>query len=446
MLQYIEISKIYPHPDNPRKDLGDLTELAESIKAKGILQNLTVVPWFSEITKAPADDNKMDGYYRIVIGHRRLAAARLAGMDKVPCVVADMEPKEQVATMLLENMQRSDLTIYEQAQGFQMLLNFGDSVNEVAEKTGFSETTVRRRVKLLELDKEKFKASVERGITLQDFAELNKIEDINVRNQVLENAGTQNWKWKLSEALEDQEMPKRKQELLEFLAGWAKPIKNASNNYEYEKSFYRYKFDGYEKPKDTDKGEYCYVDNGNSITLCKKTAAPEKKRASEAEKSFKERDAQIKDLAKRSYQLRSDFVRDFNGGKNHIKDIMAFTMIRLTRYGGADMDTLLELLEIEIPKKDDKTDYMEMVNIKRDLVIKNYHEQPERTMLLTAWASLDGNENYYDSHSFNLTINHKPNPTLDAIYDSLIALGYEMSDEEQALRDGTHELFMRSED
>ena len=64
-IEYIHISRLHPHPDNPRKELGDLTELAASIEAKGVLQNLTVVP-----------DN--DGGYRIIIGHRRHAAAKLA--------------------------------------------------------------------------------------------------------------------------------------------------------------------------------------------------------------------------------------------------------------------------------------------------------------------------------------------------------------------------------
>ena len=399
------------------------------------------MPNIGEVTGEP-----IEGLYRVVIGHRRLAAAKLAGLKEVPCIISKMSPADQVATMLLENMQRNDLTVYEQAQGFQMLLNFGESMNDIARTTGFSKTTIGRRIKLLELDQEKFKASVERGGTLFEFAELEKIEDISIRNQVLESAGTQNWKWELSKALEDQEIPKRKQELLEFFEGWAKPVKNASNNYEYMKMFYRFKLDDFKKPKDADKGEYCYVDNGVSATLYKKTAAPEKKKVSETEKSYKERDAQFKEMSKRAYQLRSDFVRNFNSSKKHIKYIMDFTMIRLTRYGGADMDTLLELLEIEIPQKDDTRDYMEMINLKRDLAFKKYLEQPERTMLITTWASLDSNtEKYYDSHSYNFSINHNPNPTLDAIYNSLIALGYEISDEERQLQDGTHELFSAKE-
>lgn len=78
-IKYIPVSKLWRHPDNPRKDLGDVTELAESIKVNGVLQNLTVVPLIGEITK------KWDGEsYRVIIGHRRLAAAKLAGLEELP--------------------------------------------------------------------------------------------------------------------------------------------------------------------------------------------------------------------------------------------------------------------------------------------------------------------------------------------------------------------------
>ena len=106
-IKYIPVSKLWRHPDNPRKDLGDVTELAESIKVNGVLQNLTVVPLIGEITK------KWDGEsYRVIIGHRRLAAAKIAGLTELPCIVAEMTEKEQLSTMLVENMQRSDLTFY----------------------------------------------------------------------------------------------------------------------------------------------------------------------------------------------------------------------------------------------------------------------------------------------------------------------------------------------
>lgn len=140
----IAIDRLFPHADNPRKDLGDLSELAASIKASGVLQNLTVVP---------DEPDNPDTDYTIIIGHRRYAAAKIAGLTELPCIVVEMSEREQLQTMLVENMQRSDLTVYEQAQGFQMMLNMGDSVAEIAEKSGFSQTTIRRRVKLLDLDR-----------------------------------------------------------------------------------------------------------------------------------------------------------------------------------------------------------------------------------------------------------------------------------------------------
>ena len=154
-LQYIEVTSLSPHPDNPRKEIGDVSELTESIKQNGILQNLTVVP--NMVTGNITGETWQRGYM-VIIGHRRLAAAKAAGLKKVPCVVADMTPKEQLQTMLLENMQRSDLTVYEQAQGFQLMLDMGSTVEEIAEKSGFSQTTVRRRVKMMELDQEKLRS------------------------------------------------------------------------------------------------------------------------------------------------------------------------------------------------------------------------------------------------------------------------------------------------
>ena len=155
-LQYIEVSKISPHPDNPRQNLGDIQELSDSIKANGVLQNLTVVPM-------------SNGQYTVVIGHRRLAAAKKAGLSVVPCVAMEMTPQEQIRTMLMENIQRSDLTVYEQAQGFQMMLDMGETMESIAKDCGFSQSTIRRRVRLLELDADKFKKSEARGATLQDY-------------------------------------------------------------------------------------------------------------------------------------------------------------------------------------------------------------------------------------------------------------------------------------
>ena len=243
-IQYISVDKLDAHPDNPRKDLGDLTEIAASIKANGILQNLTVVPLLDATVApndAPFDGDPPFGYnpsaerYRIVIGHRRLAAAKLAGLAEVPCVVSDMPRADQVRTMLMENMQRSDLTVYEQAYGFQMMLDLGDNMDEIATKTGFSESTIRRRVKLLELDSDKFRNSVDRGATLFDYAELEKIKDLEKRNAVLDKVGTDNFKYALRQALDAQKNAEQMDALATRLSEFATEVENRS---EYSNTIY----------------------------------------------------------------------------------------------------------------------------------------------------------------------------------------------------------------
>lgn len=201
----IEVAKIQAHPANPRKDLGDLTELTASIAAKGVLQNLTVV-------------QNGDDTYTVIIGHRRLAAAKEAGLRTVPCVIAKMTEQEQIETMLVENMQRSDLTAYEQAQGFQMMFDFGESVESIADKTGFSPTTVRHRLKMAELDKEAFRQAVENEITFETLYKLEKIEDVSERNAILETFGTHDFGWKLSSALTKQENNRLKDEAIALMA------------------------------------------------------------------------------------------------------------------------------------------------------------------------------------------------------------------------------------
>lgn len=179
----IAVESIYQHPDNPRKDLGDLTELSESVKKNGVLQNLTVIP----IEGQP-------GEYYALIGNRRHGAAKLAGLAELPCkIIEGMSKKDQISTMLEENMQRNDLTIWEQANGFQMMLDLGDTEDQIAEKTGFSKTTIRRRLNIAKLDQKELKKKEQDGnfqLTLKDLYELEKVADIKTRNKILKEANS----------------------------------------------------------------------------------------------------------------------------------------------------------------------------------------------------------------------------------------------------------------
>lgn len=174
---YLNRSQIEPHPENPRKDLGDLTELRDSIRENGIMQNLTVIP----------TDDSFE-HFRILIGHRRFAASE-GIVDELPCVIVeDITPNEQVGIMLCENIQRNDLTLIEQAHGFQLMMDLGEDLGTISKKTGFSEKTVKHRLEIAKLNSESLDKATSFQLTLNDFIELEKIPDVKEREKIIKNA------------------------------------------------------------------------------------------------------------------------------------------------------------------------------------------------------------------------------------------------------------------
>lgn len=295
-ITYIPIRQLYPHPDNPRKELGDLSELAASIKENGVYQNLTVIPGHylnSREYIAKCVDEGGDAAaaaaawtpkavwssddYTIIIGHRRAAAAQQAGLYELPCAIVEMDEREQMQTMMIENMQRSDLTVYEQAQGFQMMMDFGQTVEQISDKSGFSQSTIRRRIKLLELNRDSFKKAEKRGATLSDFAQLDKIEDLEARNRVLETLGTQNFNRAMQDALEQQKWQHQKAEWIEQLKKFATEDSQASyQTHEHVNAYGKW---GTKKevvmPEDADKIAYVYPTHTAAASGLYKTTVDE---------------------------------------------------------------------------------------------------------------------------------------------------------------------------
>ncbi len=178
----ISIEDLKIHPKNVRTQYEGIEELAASIKEKGVLQNLTVVP-------DPEEEEK----YLVVIGNRRLTAARAAGVKELPCVIDfDMSESEQVATMLCENMNRKDLKVYEEAAAMQMCIeDYGFSVEDVTQKTGLSKTTVNHRLNIARLDREELIDKAEDPefqLTLHDLLTLEKVKSEKTRNKILREA------------------------------------------------------------------------------------------------------------------------------------------------------------------------------------------------------------------------------------------------------------------
>lgn len=440
-IEYIPVEKLHPHPDNPRKNLGDLTELAESVKANGILQNLTVVP--------------MDGAtdeYTVLIGHRRLAAAILAGVTTVPCVVTDMTPAEQVKTMLIENMQRSDLTVFEQAQGFQMMLDLGSSVEEIAEKSGFSTTTVRRRVKMMELDQKKLKEVADDGdrqLKLEDFDRLAQIEDIKTRNKVLEDIGTNDFARSVTGAINDQEAKKRKPALKKWLkAAKAVELKNYSDTYsgKYQSiSSYIYLHDWDESKapaeKDYPDGLYYYLDN-NSVRFFRKAPKTEKPKKSKAElekeRKIKEAWKIIDDAASIAYDLRKAFIEKLAvTGKNKDAIMMGALKAALAHavdYNSPDTKTLCPLLGLD----DKGWDKERLAKAMKGLA--ELKEADLAKLVYALWGDND-KEHFAEKYGRSSYPVHARNYKLEAIYEWLACLGYDMSTEELAMLSGDHEVF-----
>lgn len=439
MITNIRVDKISPHPDNPRKDLGDLTELAASITYNGILQNLTVVPHFDIDQGAP--------FYRVVIGHRRLAAAKLAGLTEVPCAISDMDPKTQVATMLLENMQRSDLTVWEQAQGFQMMLNFGETVEDVAGLTGFSETTIRRRVKLLDLDPVKFKKSVARGATLQDYAELDKISSVEQKNKVLEKIGTADFQWALKSAIDTEKREKTQAALIAEFEKFAVRVDKGDGL----RTVDWFSCDNPKKvtkPADAGEKKYYFMVNGpNYIQLLTEAdgrpQGPTHTGPSAEEIRRQERRTQLDQLNNRAGELRQTFVREYVGKQAHHRDLMGLALWTMiagdTGYYGQNK-AIRDMLSIELPEDEEIEDFDEDEFTAR-AVSEAFEAAPERVLLVATYCLLDDARASFH----NWRGEYEGNADLVALYSCLERLGYEISAEERQLMDGTHELYVREE-
>lgn len=427
---YIDVDKLLPHPNNPRKDVGDTTELAESIKAKGILQNLTVVPF-----KGIGEER-----YTVVIGHRRLAAAKQAGVKQVPCIVSNMNENEQISTMLLENMQRSDLTVYEQAEGFQLMFDFGETVKSVSEKTGFSESTIRRRVKLLELDREKFKESVDRGATLDDYLKLDQLKDIDLKNEVLEAVGTNNFNWRLNEALKKELRQENKIKIIETLETFAVLLGNSDDDeLDFCERFWP-NDDGVEVPKDAGERKYYYaVFDGFIDLFCEPTNNDNAVNDVDMEekqhqRELSERRSKLDSIQLSAYELRQEFINKCTGLAKK-KDLIFEISTYAELYGSSLWDYKSVLARLI-----DDIDEFEGSDVSGK-ILSLCKEKPIQVALIIAWFKLDNK--YKTAHTYDCKYNN--NNDLLILYDYLMKLGYEMSDEEARYVYGSHELFVKPE-
>lgn len=417
-LKMIDINLLVPHPENPRKEIGDISELADSIKSNGIMQNLTVVPYTSN----------GEELYRVIIGHRRLAAAKTVGIKQLPCIVSDMGETEQLATMLAENMQRVDLTIPEQAFGIQMMFDFGSTTEEVQKLTGLSKKTIKDRKAMTSLGKATLQKAYEKGATLDEYAKLGKVESDSDKEKLLTYIGTANFNWAYENVMKNEKRQKLRRELeSRFSNSEHKKLSDFPDLDEYATviEIYMYRLEAdkeIELPELKPDERYAYYINDYSFCLYRLRSDEEKANRLSI-KAEEDREEQIRhekvlrldSTAKLCEEMRRKFIteNDFENAKNFSKILEFYLKNRDFKW-------------ILIPSHENIAKYL---GIKHDCVSARIKSKPTQVLLAIVALTIKDNSSEYCHDRYTGVF--RKNDKLCDYYEFLISIGYELSDAEK---------------
>lgn len=189
-LRDLSLDRLDPNPGNPRFDTGDVTDLAASISEQGLLEPLIV---------APSD---LDGRFTIIAGHRRAEACRKAGLTTTLALVRkDLDTRsKQIAAMLVENLQRADLTPIEEAAAYQQLTLEGLDVATISEQIGRTASVVGKRLKLMTLSSRTREKIHDRRLTLELAEQLAEFADDPKLLKKLEGTAPTGLEWAMKQA------------------------------------------------------------------------------------------------------------------------------------------------------------------------------------------------------------------------------------------------------
>lgn len=166
VINRLPIDEIIPSEHQPRRIFSDksLCELSESIKQHGVLQPILVI--------------KKETGYQLIAGERRLRASKLAGLDTIPAIIADKNSKDCAQIALIENIQREQLSFFEEAEGYRRLIEeFGFSQTDIAKAVSKKQCTVSNRLRLLKLPPAAQAIITANGLTERHARLLLKISD-----------------------------------------------------------------------------------------------------------------------------------------------------------------------------------------------------------------------------------------------------------------------------
>ncbi|MCQ1531674.1 nucleoid occlusion protein [Lutispora thermophila] len=171
----ISIENIAPNPYQPRKNFNNLSldELSESIKAYGVLQPINV--------RKIGEDG-----YELIAGERRLRAAKIAGLEKIPAIIVEVVEQDSAVIALIENLQREDLNFLDEAEGYYNLINdHGMTQEELARKVGKNQSTIANKLRLLRLPSDIKKEILENNLTERHARALLKLPEEKLQNKVV---------------------------------------------------------------------------------------------------------------------------------------------------------------------------------------------------------------------------------------------------------------------
>jgi len=186
----IDLDKIEANPYQPREEFNqtELAELAESIKANGVIQPIILTP-------------NEEGYY-LVAGERRWRAAKLAGLEEIPSIIQEMAPEKMMELALIENIHREDLNPLEESRAYQKLIEEFDLTQaELAERLGKSRSTITNSLRLLKVAKEVQTKLLEGDLSsgqVRALAGLSKEED---QREVMDKVITEDMNVRQTESL-----------------------------------------------------------------------------------------------------------------------------------------------------------------------------------------------------------------------------------------------------
>ena len=195
----LNVDSIRPNPDQPRREFSreELQELTLSIAQVGLIQPLTVRP-------------SQDGY-ELISGERRLRACQLLGLKEVPCIVAQVSPEKSALMALVENVQRADLSFWEEAEGYRRLLTvYGLSREELCRRVGKSPAFLSNRLRLLKLSPPVRQAAEQGHLSERHARALLSLEDEAEQLALVERIVQEGWSVRQTEAFVEKAAPRPK--------------------------------------------------------------------------------------------------------------------------------------------------------------------------------------------------------------------------------------------